>query len=234
MIRRDIVRQTAMAIFLIVPLVLMSVGFLSGPRTIALITKVVPEVSRRSATTEWAKAARGDQLISGDRVRTEKRSLAIIKFMDNSIVRLREQSELTITGEVAGNKPSRVIGLSKGGFGFEIQKQHGDQFRLTSPTSVASIRGTRGKLSGGQGFDTLVVTEGLVNFRNNVSGKDIDVAAGYIGFSNQDGSLTSRQATAQELADANSAATGGTDNELRLELKDSQGNKKELKLKYKR
>ena len=54
-----------------------------------------------------------------------------------------------------------------------------------------------------------------------------------IGFSNDDGSVSSRKATAQELADANRTANGGADNELKLELRDGQGNKKDLKLRFK-
>lgn len=208
-------------------------GFSPNDATLALIMKVIPEVTKKSETTEWSKAAKGDALSNGDRVRTEKNSLAIIKFMDRSIVRLREQSELSIDGSAIDGKFTKTIKLTRGGFGFEFRKQGDEQFRLTSPTSVASIRGTRGKLSGGEGSDTLIVTEGLVSFHNNVSNKDVDVAAGEIGVSDQDGTITTRQATAQELADANKLATGGTTNELKLELKDSQGNKKELKLRYK-
>src|SRR5260221_5625498 len=201
-----------------------------GP--LALIMKVIPQVSKRSSVKDWSDAVKGDALGTGDRVRTAKSSLAIIKFRDRSIVRLREQSELTLDGQLLEGKVTKTVQLSKGGFGFEIQKQHDEQFRLTSPTSVASIRGTKGKLSGGEGFDTLIVTEGLVRLHNNVSNRDTDVAAGSIGFSNQDGTLSVRQATAEEIADANRLAAGGTPNELKLELKDPQGNKKELKLRY--
>jgi hypothetical protein len=199
---------------------------------LALIMKVIPQVSKKSSEKDWKEAVKGDPLATGDHVRTAKSSLAIIKFRDRSIVRLREQSELTLDGQLLDGKVTKTIKLSKGGFGFEFQKQHDEQFRLTSPTSVASIRGTKGKLSGAEGFDTLIVTEGLVRLHNNVSNRDTDVAAGSIGFSNQDGSLEVRQATAEEIADANRLATGGTTNELKLELKDPQGNKKELKLRY--
>jgi hypothetical protein len=207
-------------------------GKAQTPGPLALIMKVIPQVSKRSSEKDWNEAVKGDPLATGDRVRTAKSSLAIIKFRDRSIVRLREQSELTLDGQLLDGKVTKTIKLAKGGFGFEFQKQHDEQFRLTSPTSVASIRGTKGKLSGGEGFDTLIVTEGLVRLHNNVSNSDTDVAAGSIGFSNQDGTLSVRQATADEIADANRLASGGTPNELKLELKDSQGNKKELKLRY--
>lgn len=213
-----------------------TIGLGSENATVALITKTIQNVTKKSPPSDWAKAVIGAALVSGDQVQTGQKSLAVVKFADNSIIRVRELSLLTISGQ--SNEPgalSKTVQLNGGTFGFDIKKQkQNEQFRLTSPTSVASIRGTRGKLSGGLGNDTLVVTEGLVNLKNNSSNNEVDVPAGYIGFSNQDGTVTSRKATEQELTDANNAATGGSSShELNLELKDSQGNKKELKIRYK-
>lgn len=210
--------------------------FGSENTTVALITKTVQTVTKKTPPEDWAKALRGDALLSGNQLQTGKRSLAIVKFADNSIIRVRELSLLTVSGQSNGTGTlSKSVRLDGGAFGFDVRKQkQNEQFHLTSPTSVASIRGTQGKLSGGQGSDTLIVTEGLVNFKNNSSGNEVDVPAGYIGFSNQDGTVTSRKATEQELADANNAATGGSSShELNLELKDGQGNKKGLKIRYK-
>jgi len=209
-------------------------SFASNNVTLGLITKIIREVTKRTALIDWKSASKGETLLSGDQVRTGQRSLAVIKFRDNSMVRVREQSLLTVNGEVSPKGLIKKVQLSKGSFGFHMKKQPDDeQFQLTSPTSVASIRGTLGKLSGAEGNDTLIVAEGLVNFKNTVSSKDLDVNAGYIAFSNQDGSISSRQATEQELADAQAAATGGATNELNLDMQDSQGNKKELKIRYK-
>jgi len=209
-------------------------GFTPGRGPLAMILKVIPEVTKQShSATDWAIASKGDPLTTGDKVRTDKNSLALIKFMDRSIVRLREQSVLTVDTSTVEGKFTKFIKLWKGGFGFEFRKQKDEQFRLTSPTAVASIRGTRGMLSGGDGSDTLIVTEGTVRFGNNVSNREVDVAAGNIGISSQDGTISSRRATTKELAEADRLATGGTLNELKLELRDKQGNKKELKLKYK-
>jgi len=203
--------------------------------TVALITKTIQIVDRKPGEEAWVKAQPSDMLSSGDGVRTGQRSLAIVKFIDNSIVRVRPQSEVTIIGESsAPGTLSKNVRLMRGAFGFDVRKQHSnEQFQLTSPTSVASIRGTKGKLSGSGGQDTLIVTEGSVNFKNLPSNQSLDIPAGYIGISTQDGNLTSRKATDAELADANYAANGGSVNELQLELKDSHGNKKELKLKFK-
>ncbi len=208
-------------------------GFRSPGATLALITKVVKEVSHRNDSSDWGDAEKGDLLMAGDRVKTGQQSLAILKFNDRSIVRVREKSEIAMTSESDGKASVKTIDGADGSYGFDIQKQHSDEkFRFTSPTSVASIRGTMGTWSSGLGNDTLVLPSGLVNLLNKVSDRNLDVPAGYIAFSNADGSLTMRPATEQELAAARRAATGGTPRELDLKLRDDDGNEKDLKIKY--
>lgn len=210
-----------------------SAGFRTDTATIALVTKTIQDVTKKSASSDWAKAGKGELLLGGDQVRTGNKSLAVIKFMDNSIVRVREESELSVGTEGPRGSMLKTIQLQSGSIGFDVRKQQQNElFRLTSPTSVASIRGTKGKWSSGKGFDTLIVTEGLVNLKHSTSNNESDVPAGSIGFSNPDGSVTTRKATAQELADATNAALGGSPKELKLELRDPKGNRKELKLKY--
>ncbi len=209
-------------------------NFVLNKSSLAVVTKTIKSVAKKSISSDWMEISKGEILIAGDQLKTGKNSLAIIKFTDNSLVRIREQSELTILGEGSKGSMIKSAHLTGGGVGFDIKKQQNEQFRLTSPTSVASIRGTKGKWCGGRGYDTLIVIEGLVNLRNHISNNDIDVSSGFIGFSNEDGSLSERKASEDELASAFAAISDGTTNELKLEMKDSKGNKKELKLRYKK
>jgi hypothetical protein len=226
---------------ILTPVVLITVGIIAvfsiGMRLsstpIALIVKVVPEVSKKAGASDWSKAAASDQLQSGDQVRTAQKALAILKFMDKSIVRVREQSLVMVTGDGSGAKFTKVVDLKSATIGFDIKKQTNEQFRFTSPTSVASIRGTKGKFTNREKSDTLIVVEGLVNLKNNISNKDLDIPVGFIGFSGSDGTLSSRQATQDELADATNAVMGSGEKELNLEMRDSKGNKKNLKIKIK-
>lgn len=212
---------------------LAALGFRPPGASLALITKVVRDVSLRGETAEWNSAEKGSVLKAGDRVKTGQQSLAILKFNDRSIVRVREQSEIAMTTAADGRSTVRSIDAAEGSYGFEIQKQRTDEkFRFTSPTSVASIRGTMGSWSSGKGNDTLVLPEGNVNLLNKVSDRNIDVPAGYIAFSNADGSLSARPATGEELAAARRSATGGTPRKLDLKLRDGDGNEKDLKIRY--
>ena len=209
-------------------------SFAGDPPAVALVTKTIQVVSKKTPATEWSKAAKGDPLGSGDQVQTGVKSLAVVKFIDNSIVRVREQSELTITGESSTPRSlSKEVRMSQGVLGFDVKKQQqNEQFRFTSPTSVASIRGTKGKRSCGANGDTLLTVEGLVNLLNSISNKDLDIPAGWIGFCYPDGSISSRKATADELNDALNLVNG-TVNDIKIELQDSKGNKKDLRIQNK-
>ena len=202
-------------------------------QTVALVSKVILDVTRKEDGKDWQKAKRGETLASGDRVKTGEQSIAIIKFKDNSLVRVREKTELTVTGTIHGSAFSKSVNIQKGVVGFNVQKQRPEEeFRFSSPTSVASIRGTGGALTI-NGSDTLVVTEGLVRLTNNVSSEFVEVGAGFTGISNPDGTISSRQSTpAERSAAENAARATEQDNRLEFDLRDGQGNSKRLIIDY--
>ena len=207
----------------------------SAMATIATVSKVVQDVSKKVAAADWSKAQKGDLLSSGDELKTGEKSIAVVKFKDNSIIRVREKAELKLQGETTRGSLSKTVLVNKGTVGFEVQKQENEKFTFTSPTSVASIRGTKGMLETAGTGDELIVTEGLVNLLNLISNKSVNVGAGQTGVSRQDGTVSSRQSTPQERDRALNALAVGDDsrqNELRIELRDPQGNTKELKIRY--
>jgi len=207
------------------------------PGPIGLISKVIRDVSLRAdAAEEWNRAERGNPLSSGDRVKTGLQSLAVLKFRDASFVRVRERSEVVMSTAV-GEKPivkSIETEESGGSFGFDIKKQIDAKFQFTSPTSVASIRGTSGKWSAGSDAnDTLWLETGLVALLNRISGTEILVQGGSIAFSNADGTVTVRPMTPEELAEAKLASDGGSERNLDLRFRNDNGEEKELKIKFK-
>jgi hypothetical protein len=207
---------------------------LSGERaSVGLVSKVVSDVTRKELESDWQKANRGETLASGDRVKTGTLSLAVIKFKDNSLVRVRELSELTVTGTMSGRAFSKEVRIDKGVVGFTIQKQKPEEeFRFTSPTSVASIRGTGGSFSR-QESDTLVVTEGSILFTNTLSNQSVMVEAGFTGISAGDGTIFARRSTPDERRAALDASRpGDQDNRLEFELRDRQGDRKQLRIDY--
>lgn len=204
--------------------------------SIAIVSKAIADVtSKDPKAKDWKKAKIGETLGSGDRVRTGDRSIAIIKFKDNSLVRVRQNSELTVTGKMKGNTFSKAVDVDNGAVGFNVARQgREEEFRFTSPTSVASIRGTGGQFITSSSGDTVTILEGLLTLTNRGSSKFVEVGAGFTGLSNPNGSISSRLATSDEKRSAEEAMkTGDQPMKLELDLRDGQGTSKSLRIDFK-
>jgi hypothetical protein len=174
--------------------------------SIAVLCKVVRDVTCKPAFREWQNARKGESLAPGDRMKTGVHSFAVIKFEDQSMVRVRQRTELTITGGTRSGSYSRSIDLIDGVVGFHISKQRSHEaFQFTSPTSVASIRGTKGTFASADSADTLTVLEGIVVLTNTVSSEAVEVRAGHTGISFPTGGIISRRASQSELSNARAA-----------------------------
>lgn len=167
----------------------------------AHIIKVVRDVERKS-TTGWSKAVTTDQLKSGQEVRTGEKSFAMILFADQSKVAVREKSVITIAGEMQGRQiVNRDVFIERGRVVFGVKKQQTEQFRFTSPISVASIRGTEG----GTGFDPasgeadITIIVGSAEFRNTRSNQSTTVNAGQTGIADSTGNVTTQNANQNQL-----------------------------------
>lgn len=189
------------------------------PRDIsAVVIKVVKDVKKRGGTTtSWQNAIPLDRLRSGYEVRTDAGSAALIKFADDSKIVVRQNSIVSIKGRVQGRQIlDRDVHMQRGNVGFNVKRQANEQFRFTSPISVASIRGTKGSFNV---QDTVVgntCTEGLYDVTNTVSNTTLPVTPGITVLAFSNGNNESRPANQNEIdgADAdNTTPTGGSQQE---------------------
>lgn len=135
---------------------------------IALIKKIVKDVTfKESEEAEWELAKTGVPLADGQEVRTGTKSLALILFTDGSgLLRVRENSILHIYGEKDSQRLNKNTFLQKGQLGFQVSKQEDEQFKFTTPTVVASIRGTGGYIDVPDDSSTTIVCEtGLIELQ---------------------------------------------------------------------
>lgn len=150
----------------------------------AILVKVVRDVTKNSSTTSgWQKAIPLDRLKSGYQVRTDAGSAAIIKFADETKIIVRQKSIVTITGKVQGKQIlDRDVYTERGNLQFNVKKQEKEQFRFSSPISVASIRGTEGAfVSDVDSSGMLVITHGLATYTNLLTNESQDVGNGQTG-----------------------------------------------------
>jgi hypothetical protein len=142
----------------------------------AFLLKVIKDVSKKSTTKSWEKAIPMDRLKSGYQLKTEAGSLALIRFADESKLLVREKSIVEIKGQVQGRQIiDRDVHVQNGGLGFSVKKQETEQFRFSTPISVASIRGTDGAVDHSESDSTSSFT--CVSGSFDVDG--ISVTAGY-------------------------------------------------------
>jgi hypothetical protein len=168
----------------------------SPSSNIALFWVVKNTVERKDSSNQWIKVKKGDLIYGGNYVRTEKESFTLVKFNDASTLRLGPNAEV----QIYGDRNPQSANVSSGDVGFTMTKRKSGQFEFTTPTSVASIRGTEGILTiQADGTDFLTIVEGLVQFYNKFSNTSTDVGAGQTGESSKDGELSVHQSTQEDL-----------------------------------
>lgn len=209
----------------------------------ATVIKVVKSVDRKSPTTGWQKALLADQLHSGYELRTEQGSFAMIKFPDETKIIVRQNSIVQVKAQVQGRQVlDRSVYLTRGDVAFDVKKQATEQFRFSSPISVASIRGTQGGYaSGADSVDQLVINEGLATLTNLFSHLSQDVANGQIGITYGNGQVLVQKSTSdqQQQGDIGNTGLGGqggnqgqggqkTKHQLRIPGQDKDGHNKTI------
>lgn len=185
--------------------VILEEGNKPSGKNVAVVQKVVKDVTYRKDSDQdnWDKAKIGIPLSDGGEVKTGDKSLALINFTDGSgILRVRENSILNIYGEKRDKKVNKNTFVQKGLIRFEVNKQDEDEeFKFTTPTVVASIRGTDGFLE----FDndstfTMSLNNGsaLLNFLGQ-GGGDGSLSGGNTVIITSDGEFNYREQNEEDL-----------------------------------
>lgn len=197
----------------------------------AILVKVINKVEKNAPTKGWTKAVTFDQLKSGYEVKTDQKSFAIIKFLDESKLVVREKSIAQIKGEVQGRQIlDRQVHMTKGNIQFSVTKGEKEQFRFTSPISVASIRGTSGEWGQTDSVTQYVMLTGLLNLLNLNSNRSEDVGAGQTGITDINGNLFVRPSTNDEKNNAGKGdeETQKTKHQLKIRGDDKDGKERTI------
>ncbi|MCK9211319.1 MAG: FecR family protein [Ignavibacteriaceae bacterium] len=134
---------------------------------IAIVMKIVKDVNFKKVDGDWTTTKIGQALSTGDEIKTGAKSLALVKFTDNSILRVRENCSIKIYADKNDKKISKNTYIEKGGVNFEVTKQQqNEEFQFTTPTMVASIRGTKGFFQVGDNGTVLVLEEGSIDYKS--------------------------------------------------------------------
>jgi len=111
--------------------------------TIAVVLKVKGKVSiTRGTQASNITLKRGFRLEDGDKLVTDNNSYTAVRFIDDaSLLRIRANSTCTIKGTKDKNQVIKNVYLEVGTILAKVTQQRG-KFEISTPTSVASVKGT--------------------------------------------------------------------------------------------
>ena len=206
---------------------------LGGDR-IAIVTKVIGSVNYTRGNDASKLLKKGHIFESGDVLRTEKGGFAALIFIDDkSALKIKENSELIISGKRTARAIAKEINLDSGTIRAQVGKQKRGNFVIRTSVSVASVKGTDFWLISDQKVgDSVIGLEGIVSLLNQISGETLDVTSGFTGLSSMDGSLQSFK-TDPKTIPVDPIGSAGDSKKLIIEFEDASGKKKTLIIDYK-
>ena len=217
---------------------LLIVGFVFSAtlfsQSVAVVTKVKGNVEVRhgDSGTSYNVAKAGELLKDEDFVRTGANAFAVLIYLDDkSMVKLKGNTNLSIRGKRTGKGLEKNLELTGGTVKAVVSKQRRGEFKITSPTSVASVKGTSFWIvTNSQTGDVVYAEEGVVQVTNLATGAIVDLLENQTGFSTPDGGLTVSTTIASDIPEDEDE--DDVPKELRIIMTGPDGQEKVLIIKY--
>ena len=210
-----------------------SILFSSSKVAIAIKTKGDVSVIYKGLNSEQVLKP-GSPLSNQDKIKTGKNGYIALMYLDDkTVVKMLDNSDLTIMGDRSGNKINKSLDIKYGRVAANVKPQKGKEFRISTPTSVASVKGTEFAIqSDPSSGDSFTLIEGLIEVTNSVTGESTQVQEGETAISTPDGSLDVAETTSDDLDGFEEASMEPPTQELRFEVEDENGNIKEILIKF--
>ena len=200
----------------------------------AVTTKVFGNVEIFKKKGSSVELKQGSILSIGDQIKTSRGSFAAIIFIDDrSILKIKENSILTLNGQRKRGSISKEINLQGGSLRAQVTDQTRKNFTIESSVSVASVKGTDFWFinDNDNGQDFVHGLDGLIELTNKNSGISVDIEAGITGFSTIDGNLQTKK-TDPKILPVDEVDPESKTNSIEIEFLDSTGKKKKLIINY--
>tara|TARA_B100001540_G_scaffold266680_1_gene247845 strand:- start:84 stop:845 length:762 start_codon:yes stop_codon:yes gene_type:complete len=142
-----------------------------------------------------------ESLFNQDLIKTGKDGFTKFVYLDDgSAIKIHKDSEVYIQGDIDKRKIIKQINISKGKLKLDVQNQQLAEFKIITPTSVASIKGTRFWVDvNGKKGDVFHGLSGIVEITNNITGNKIELTENTTATSLPDGTLEIKKTINREL-----------------------------------
>ena len=194
------------------------IAFFGAVKGEVIVTRANP------GKTEPAKI--GMFLHPGDGIKTGADSYTSIIFQDDgSRVKLDPNTSLTLQATRKQKKLSKKMSLGAGKMWAKVSKKRGTDFQVTTPTSVASVKGTSFGLEEKPFPETILwVLSDQVELSNGL--QTIIVNQGQKAVSTADGIIVGT------IGDAGCDLVDQGEHKIRMQFEDSSGNTKDLVIEF--
>ena len=213
-------------------------SLLIGGDRIAVATKVIGSVEYVRGK-DFAKSVKKGHIIeSGDKITTAKGGFVALLFIDDkSALKVKENSEVIISGNKNNRAIAKRIGLKGGTIRAQVGKKQNRDFIVQTTVSVASVKGTDfWVVSDNNNGDSVIGIEGVIQLTNKIKYFNnilsIDIPSGITGLATKDGQLQSFNTDPKTIPKDPSGDNIGNQ-KLKIEFKDANGKKKTLVIEYK-
>ena len=159
---------------------------------IAIATKAIGTVEiNKKVQPGYNSLKAGTILEDGDGIRTGSDGFVLIIFIDDrSQLKVKGDSEVTISGKKIASAISKNVRMDNGTVRAQVNKQRKGEFVIQSTTSVASVKGTDfWFIANSEDGDMVIGLEGIVDLFNAVSGLNVVVTSGNTGTSDGNGNI---------------------------------------------
>ncbi|NOZ07386.1 MAG: FecR domain-containing protein [FCB group bacterium] len=226
----------------VISLLLLGFGLLPAEETaIGLVTKSSGRVNyRKYSSTELVPVLpKGSELFDNDFIQTGPDGFTKYVYLDDgSTIKITADTEIYVSGTVKGSAINKLVKIDNGILKFEVSPQRSTEFRIVTPTSVASVKGTVFWLKCNRNAgDQFFGFDGVVRIVNNTSRQSIQLGTNTVVVSLPTGELTVRPLKADDLKvlpeiDGETPGSGTFENEIRLDFQNEDGDVKQLIIKY--
>ena len=179
-------------------LCLVLTGQLSAQETIARVTKMRGDIRLKNLNkATFSPAKPGAPIISGDVINVGKESFCMVIFLDDkSVLKIREDTQF----QFIDTENTRTLDMEFGKILSDVKKDKKKNFRVETPVSVASVKGTQfWSVINRMGFDKFYGLEGMVDVFNVVSGQSVVLGPGEMTLSTATGQVLTSPADPEEV-----------------------------------
>ena len=159
---------------------ILTVTLLSAEK-LAVVTKTFGDVYyKRASIEEYSPGIPiGTILEEGDQIKTDNGYIVLVMMDDKTQIKLRPNTELSLSADPDPKFYQYRMNINFGTVFTEYEKTDESSFRIVTPTSVASVKGTEfWTISKPLGVDKICVITGIVDVLNNFTGESATVNAG--------------------------------------------------------